>query len=88
MFKITSLSTDKKYTLSLEITMRGHYSKSVKSESQLIKVLTSAIKSEKNNLVAEKLQAKLNNNEILSLCEFYGIIANSKVINYTSCTKK
>jgi len=81
MVKITSLSTDKKYFLSCEITMRGHYS-TIKSEVKLITALQNAVKSEKNNLVAVQLQKKLDNKEILSLCEFYGIIAKNKIIKY------
>lgn len=80
MFKIKSLSSDKKNLLTLELTLRGHFEKSIKSEKQLISTLQNAINNIKSESEKDSLQKKLNNSEILAILRYWGMIAKTKII--------
>ena len=77
MIKINSLSTCKKYNLTAEIILRRSYT--IKTKKQLIEKLNSAItsKSESEKIALLK---KLDNNEILDILHYFGMIAKIKIV--------
>ena len=77
---INTLSTDKKNTLRIQLTLRGHYKQSIKSERELKNVLQKAIDLTNNESLKQSLQTKYNNNELLDIMRFYGMIAKTKLL--------
>lgn len=81
--KITSLSTCKKYTLTLNLICRKS---GINTEAKLRTALLFAI-GQKSESEKNALMAQYKNNEILRLCQYFGIVRDMRVLKYTPVEK-